>query len=146
MVAHVFINLPVKNLDKSTRFFRALGFSFNETYADETSACLVLSGDISVMLLTEERFMSFTPKKISDARKTAELFLALSVESREEVDELVGKAVAAGGTAYDEPEDHGFMYGHVFQDLDGHAWEVFYMDSEKFEQEKKQSEEDGSVQ
>lgn len=126
----VFINLPVKDLPKSREFFVALGYHFNENFSDETGACLVISETIHAMLLTHDKFLSFTPKGngLVDASKSTEVLNALSCESREEVDTLVAKAVAAGGRTYNEPRDHGFMYGHEFQDLDGHIWELFWMD------------------
>jgi len=128
MARQLYVNLPVKNLDKSVGFFTGLGFSFNPQFTDETATCMIVSDEISVMLLTEEKFKAFTPKAISDATKSTEVLLALSVDNREQVDETVCKAVAAGGSTYSKPNDLGFMYQHGFQDLDGHIWEVFYMD------------------
>lgn len=128
MARQLFVNLPVKDLEKTIDFFTALGFSFNPRFTDETATCMIVSDDIFVMLLTEKKFKAFTPKEISDAAKTSEVLLALSLDNREQVDEMVRKAVAAGGSTYSEPNDHGFMYQHGFQDLDGHIWEVFYMD------------------
>jgi predicted lactoylglutathione lyase len=128
MATKIFVNLPVSNLKKSIEFFTKLGFTFNAQFTDETATCMVVSEDIFVMLLTKEKFKTFTPKEIVDATKSTEVLVGLSAESRERVDELVRKAVAAGGTTYNEPQDHGFMYGHGFQDLDGHIWEIFYMD------------------
>jgi len=126
----IFINLPVQDLPKSMEFFKALGYSFNAQFSDENGACLVISDIIHAMLLTHEKFTGFMPKgnSIVDARKATEVLIALSCESRAEVDEIVSKAVAAGGNTYNEPQDHGFMYAHSFQDLDGHVWEVFWMD------------------
>lgn len=128
MVKQLFVNLPVKDLNKSVGFFTALGFSFNPQFTDETATCMIVSDEIFVMLLTEKKFKGFTPKEICDATKSTEVLLALSVDSRGQVDEMVRKAVAAGGSTYSDPNDHGFMYQHGFQDLDGHIWEVFYMD------------------
>jgi len=122
------VNLPVRNLKKSIEFFTQLGFAFNPQFTDETATCMIVSDDIFVMLLTEEKFKTFTPKPISDAAKSTEVLVALSLESRAKVDEMVCKAVAAGGATYNAPQDHGFMYAHGFQDLDGHIWEVFYME------------------
>lgn len=130
----IFVNLPVKDLKKSMDFFSKLGFTFNQQFTDETAACMVVSGDIYVMLLTQSKFKSFTAKQICDATKTTEVLVCLSSESRDEVNELVRKAVAAGGTTYKEPEDHGFMYGHGFQDLDGHIWELAYMEPSAIKQ------------
>jgi predicted lactoylglutathione lyase len=127
MTTKIFVNLPVKNLKNSIEFFTKLGYEFNPQFTDETAACMVVAGDIFVMLLTHEKFKTFTPKAICDATKSTEVLVCLSCESREGVDELVHKAVAAGGTTYNEPQDHGFMYGHGFQDLDGHIWELVYM-------------------
>ena len=124
----VFINLPVEDPKRSIAFFKALGFDHNPQFTDDTGACIVISEIIHVMVLSHEKFRMFTPKEISDATKTTEVLNALSCESREEVDDLVRRAVAAGGSLYAEARDHGFMYGHGFQDPDGHIWEVYYMD------------------
>jgi predicted lactoylglutathione lyase len=128
MASKIFVNLPVKNLNRSIEFFTKLGFRFNQQFTDETATSMIVTDDIFVMLLTEEKFKTFTPKEICDARKFTEVLVALSYDSRAEVDDLVREAVAAGGSTYNEPQDHGFMYSHGFQDLDGHIWEVFYMD------------------
>lgn len=128
MATKIFVNLPVKNLDRSVEFFTKLGFSFNAQFTDETATCMVVSEDIFVMLLTEAKFKEFTPNAICDATKSTEVLVCLSSESRSEVDEMVRKAVAAGGTTYKEPQDYGFMYGHSFQDLDGHIWETMFME------------------
>jgi len=125
----IFVNLPVKNLDKTKAFFAALGYTFNEQFTDANAACMVVQKDsIHVMLLVEEFFKTFTTKSIADTAKSTEVLLCLSCESRAEVDDLVAKAKAAGGTTPTEPKDYGFMYGHGFQDLDGHLWELVYMD------------------
>jgi predicted lactoylglutathione lyase len=128
MATKIFVNLPVKSLDKSVRFFTKLGYTFNPQFTDETATCMIVADDIFVMLLTEAKFQTFTPKAICDATKSTEVLVCLSCENRAQVDELVRKAVAAGGTTYNEPQDHGFMYAHGFQDLDGHIWELVYMD------------------
>jgi predicted lactoylglutathione lyase len=128
MATKIFVNLPVKNLNKSIEFFTKLGFSFNQQFTDETATCMIVTDDIFVMLLTEEKFRTFTPKEICDAKKYTEALVCLSLEGRAKVDEMVRKAVAAGGSTYNEPQDHGFMYGHGFQDLDGHIWELIYME------------------
>jgi uncharacterized protein len=128
MSTQVFVNLPVKDLDLSKEFFTKLGYSFNAQFTDQNAACMVVSESIYVMLLTREFFQTFTPKEICDATKSTEVLVCLSSESREKVDEMVRKAVAAGGTTYKEPQDHGFMYGHGFQDLDGHIWEIMFME------------------
>jgi predicted lactoylglutathione lyase len=128
MATQIFVNLPVKNLNQSVAFFTKLGYAFNPEFTNENAACMIVSDDIFVMLLTEDKFKTFTPKAICDATKSTEVLVCLSSESRKEVDEMVRKAVAAGGTTYNEPQDHGFMYGHGFQDLDGHIWELVYME------------------
>jgi uncharacterized protein len=128
MSTKIFVNLPVKNLNKSIGFFTSLGFSFNPQFTDETATCMIVSEDIFVMLLMHDKFKTFTPKPICDATKSTEVLVCLSCENRAKVDELVRKAVAAGGSIYNEPQDHGFMYAHGFQDLDGHIWELMYMD------------------
>lgn len=128
----LYVNLPVQDLKKSIAFFGALGFAFNPQFTDETATAMVIGENMVAMLLTQEKFQTFTPNPISDARKSTEVLIALSFDSRQKVDELVRKAVAAGGNTYKDPEDHGFMYGHGFQDLDGHIWELFYMDLAAF--------------
>ena len=134
MATKIFVNLPVKDLKKSMDFFRALGYSFNPQFSDDTAACMVISDDIYAMLLTEPKFQMFTPKAICDAKTSSEVLIALSFESRVQVEEIVRKAVAAGGSTYADPKDYGFMYQHGFQDPDGHIWEVFYMDMSKVPQ------------
>lgn len=130
MSTQIFVNLPVKNLKQSIEFFTKLGFQFNPQFTDETATCMIVSENIFVMLLTHEKFKTFTPNAICDTTKSTEVLTCLSVESRANVDELVRKAIAAGGTTYNEPQDYGFMYAHGFQDLDGHIWELVYMESE----------------
>lgn len=122
MSRQVFINLPVADLSKSMAFFEALGFACNPQFTDDKGACIVVSDTIFVMLLTHARFRDFTPKAVCDTSKAVEVLLTLSCDSREEVDDLVAKALAAGGSTRDEPEDFGFMYTHSFVDLDGHGW------------------------
>src|SRR6266513_498198 len=128
MSTKIFVNLPVRDLNKSVAFFTKLGVKFNAQFPDETATYMIVGEDIYVMLLTHAKFKTFTPKKICDATKSTEVLVCLSSESREKVDEMVRKAVAAGGTTYNEPQDHGFMYGHGFQDLDSHIWEVIFME------------------
>jgi uncharacterized protein len=128
MAKKIFVNLPVRNLKKSMEFFSKLGFKFNAQFTDTTAACMSVSEDIYVMLLTENKFKTFTPKQICDATKSTEVLVCLSSASRDEVNEMVRKALAAGGTTYNEPQDHGSMYGHGFQDLDGHIWELAFME------------------
>jgi predicted lactoylglutathione lyase len=128
MATKIFVNLPVKDLDKSVEFFTRLGYTFNAQFTDETATCMIVSDDIFVMLLTEAKFQSFTPNPICDARRNTEVLIALSCESRSHVREMVEKAVAAGGTTYNDEQDHGFMLQHGYQDLDGHIWELFHME------------------
>jgi hypothetical protein len=128
MDTKIFVNLPVKDLNRSIAFFTALGFRFNPQFTDETATCMVVSDDIFVMLLTHEKFKTFTPRPICDATKSTEVLVCLSRESRAKVDDMVRQAVAAGGATYNDPQDHGFMYAHGFQDIDGHIWELMYMD------------------
>ena len=128
MATKIFVNLSVKNLNKSIEFFTKLGYKFNRQFTDETATCMIVTDDIFVMVLTEEKFKTFTPKEICDAKKYTEALVCLFLESRAKVDEMVRKAVAAGGSTYNEPQDHGFMYGYGFQDLDGHIWEFIYME------------------
>ncbi|MCU0288703.1 MAG: VOC family protein [Acidobacteria bacterium] len=137
MAIQIFVNLPVKNLNNSVEFFTKLGFTFDPKFTDESATCMIVDENIFVMLLKEEMFKTFTPKPISDATKSTEVLVCLSLDAREKVDDMVRKAVAAGGSTYNEPQDHGFMYGHGFQDLDGHIWEIIYMDMSAMNKEKK---------
>lgn len=123
----IFVNLPVKDLNQSIAFFTEIGFEFNPQFTDENATCMVVSENIFVMLLVQDYFKTFTKKEISDATISTEVIVALSAESKEKVDEIVNKALAAGGKASNDPIDHGFMYGWSFQDLDGHLWELMYM-------------------
>src|SRR5688500_12097580 len=122
MATKIFVNLPVKDLNRSMDFFSKLGYSFNAQFTDEKAACMVISEDIFTMLLTEPFFQTFTKKSICDATKSTEAIICLSADSKGEVDNLVQKAIAAGGSTYAEPQDHGFMYQHSFADPDGHQW------------------------
>lgn len=128
MATNIFLNLPVKDLGKSMDFFSRLGYTFNEQFTDEKAACMVISETIYAMLLTEEFFKTFTKKTICDTTKTTEVLIALSADSKAAVDDIISKAVKAGARLYSEPADHGFMYQHSFEDLDGHQWEYIYMD------------------
>ena len=128
MATKVFINLPVKNLDKSKAFFKGLGYSFNPQFSDENTACMVISDTIYAMFLTKDYFKTFTKKEISDAKESTEVLIALDANSKEEVEQTVAKAKELGATIYSEPADHGWMYQHSFADLDGHQWEFAYMD------------------
>ncbi|WP_077798872.1 VOC family protein [Streptomyces sp. JHA26] len=124
----IFVNLATNDLDASKKFFTELGYTINAQFSDETAASVVISDTIIAMLLTKEKYAQFTKKEIVDPTKASEVLIALSAESREKVDELVEKAVAAGGSVSGETQDHGFMYGRAFDDLDGHTWEVVWMD------------------
>jgi hypothetical protein len=128
----IFVNLPVKDLKKSVDFFTKVGFEFNVNFTDESATCMIIGENIYAMLLVEDRFQSFISKKISNAADTAEVIVALSVDSREQVDLIVQAALDAGAKPYNDPQDHGFMYGWSFQDLDDHLWEVSYMDLSSF--------------
>jgi predicted lactoylglutathione lyase len=127
-VQQLFVNLPVKDLNRTVDFFTKVGFTFNQQFTDENATCMVLSESIQVMLLTEKFFGTFSDKKIIDAKTSTEAICALSVGSRDEVNELVTKAIDAGGREYKQLQDHGWMYTRCFEDLDGHQWEVFFMD------------------
>ena len=133
MATQIFVNLPVIDLTRSMAFFSALGFGFDAKFTDQTAACMIVSETIYVMLLTEEKFRGFTPKEICDARRYTEVLICLSCKSREQLDDLVRKAIAEGGTTYNEPKEYGFMYGHGFQDLDSHIWELVCMTPETHE-------------
>ena len=136
MATKIFVNLPVKDLKRSMEFFTKLGYKFNPQFTDETAACMVISEDIYVMLLTHPKFKEFTPKAICDSTKNTEVLVCLSYESRDKVNDMVRKAVAAGGTTYTESKDYGFMYQHGFQDLDGHIWELITMEASTIEKVK----------
>jgi uncharacterized protein len=127
----IFVNLPVKDLGESTEFFNKLGFSFNQDFTSDTGTAMVVSDDISIMLLTEEFFQTFSKKEIVDTSKYTEVLIALTVDSREEADLMVEKAIEAGGIAANEPYDYGWMYGTSFRDIDGHMWELTYIDASK---------------
>lgn len=134
MATKIFVNLSVKNLDASIKFFTHLGFTFNPQFTDTKATCMVVGENIFVMLLIEEFFKTFTSKDICDTASHAEAILALTVNSREEVDEIMILALAAGGVEPRAAQDHGFMYGRSFEDIDGHLWEVFYMEEQALEQ------------
>jgi len=130
----MFVNLPVADLDKSIEFFTAVGFEFNPTFTDETGTCMVLGENLYAMLLTKEKFKSFTPLPVSDATKATEVLVCLMFESRAKVESIVAKALAAGATRCRPVEDHGFMLNDNFRDPDGHIWEIAHMDMAAFEQ------------
>ncbi len=127
MHKQIFVNLPIADMTKSQAFFKALGYSFNPDFTNDQGAALVLGDNLYAMLLVREFFATFIDKPIADAKQSTEVLVCLSCDSREQVDSLVAKAIAAGGTAPRQPQDHGFMYAHGFEDLDGHIWELVHM-------------------
>ena len=124
----IFVNLPVKDLGKTIEFFKKLGFEFNPQFTDENATCMVVNDNIFVMLLVEKFFKTFTQKEICDTTKNTEVIVALSTESREKVDQMLDNVIKAGGKESRKPQDHGWMYGRSFEDLNGHLWEIIYMD------------------
>jgi predicted lactoylglutathione lyase len=128
MAKKIFVNLPIESLNRSVEFFSQLGFTFNKQFTDENATCMVISEDIYAMLLVKPFFKGFINQEIADANKVTEAILALSVDSRAEVDTFVDKALGAGAKSPKPPQDHGFMYQRSFKDLDGHHWEIFWMD------------------
>ena len=138
MVRQIFVNLPVKNLGKTIKFFTKLGFKFNPQFTNENATCMIISENAFAMLLAEDFFKTFiADKKISDAKKTTEVLNAISAESRAAVDEMVMTAVKAGGKEFRKAQDHGWMDGRAFEDLDYHVWEVLYMDESQMPEEMK---------
>lgn len=134
MKTSIFVNIAVKDLAKSREFFSKLGFTFNEQFSDETAASLVIDDNIFFMLLTDNKFQSFIKDRaIADNSLTTEALYAISVDSREAVDAFLDKVMMAGGSAFREPEDYGFMYARSFTDLDGHIWEILWMDPDHVE-------------
>jgi uncharacterized protein len=129
----LYVNLPVQDLPRSIAFFSALGFAFNPQFSDDSATAMVIGENMCAMLLTHDKFRDFAPHPISDPQQRTEVVVALSLADRAQVDDLVRRAVAAGGRTFRPPQDHGFMYGHAFQDLDGHVWELFHMDLDAFE-------------
>ncbi len=134
MARMIFPNLAVEDLDRSVEFFTTLGFTFNPQFTDETATAMVVNDGAVVMLMVKERFADFTSKELVDPRTHTEAILALSAESREDVDDLADKALAAGGSPANDPMEMGFMYGRSFQDPDGHLWEILWMDPSALEQ------------
>jgi predicted lactoylglutathione lyase len=135
MITNIFVNLPVKDLNKTVEFFTKLSFTFNPQFTDENATCMIVGKDIFVMLLVEKFFKTFTKKEISDTTKNTEAIVALSTQSREEVDQMMEKVVNAGGKEARDPQDHGWMYGRSFEDINGHLWEIFYMDESAMKKE-----------
>lgn len=130
----IFVNLAVQNVDRSVEFFTKLGFSFDPRFTDENATCMIVSDGAFVMLLVEDRFKDFTKKQLADPRTHTEAIVALSADSRTDVDQLADKALGAGGSPANDPMEMDFMYGRSFQDPDGHLWEVFWMDPSALEQ------------
>jgi uncharacterized protein len=135
MARQIYVNLPVKDLNKTVEFFTKLGFTFNPQFTDENATCMIIDSNIFVMLLVEKYFGTFTKKAISDTTKDTEVLIALATESREKVDEMLSNVLKAGGSEPREPQDHGWMYGRSFQDINGHLWEVIYMDEKALKKE-----------
>ena len=128
MANQIFVNLPVKDLGKTIEFFKKLGFEFNPQFTDENATCMVVNENIFVMLLVQKFFKTFTQKEICDTTKNTEVITALSTESREKVDQMLENVIKAGGKESRKPQDLGWMYGRSFEDLNGHLWEIIYMD------------------
>ena len=128
MTTQIFVNLPVKDLNETVDFFTKLGFAFNPQFTDENATCMIVNNDIFVMLLVEKFFKTFTKKELCDTTKDTEVIVALSTESREKVDQMINKVIEAGGKEHRKPQDHGWMYGRSFEDINGHLWEVIFMD------------------
>ena len=138
MTRQIFVNLAVQDLNKTIEFFTKLGFKFNPQFTDENATCMIIDKDSFVMLLVEKFFKTFIPNKdICDAKKSTETLVALSAESRAKVDEMIDNVVAAGGTEYRKAQDYGWMYGRAFQDINGHIWEIGYMDESAMPEEMK---------
>jgi predicted lactoylglutathione lyase len=128
VATQIFVNLPVKDLNKAIEFFTKLDFKFNTQFTDENATCMIVGENIFVMLLVEKFFKTFTKKEICDTIKNTEVMVALSTDSKEKVDEMINKAIESGGNESREPQNHGWMYGRSFEDIDGHIWEIIYMD------------------
>ncbi len=139
MATKIFVNLPVKDLNRTVEFFTKLGFTFNPQFTDENATCMIIGEDIYAMLLVERFFKTFTNKEICDVAKDAEVIVALSAESREKVDQMMNRVLDAGGKESRDPQDHGWMYGRSFQDIDGHLWEIIYMNETALQKESKKS-------
>ena len=138
MTTKIFVNLPAKDLNKTIEFFTKLGFRFNPQFTDENATCMIVGEDIFVISF-EKFFKTFTKKEICDTSKNTEVIVALSVEGREKVDKMINKAIEAGGREYREPQDHGWMYGRSFEDINGHIWEIIYMDKSALKNDEKPS-------
>ena len=127
MTTKIFVNLPVKDLNRAIEFFTKIGFKFNPQFTDKNATCMIISEDIFVMLLVEDFFKTFTKKEICNTLKNIEAIIALSAETREKVDEMISKAIEAGAPEPRKPQDHGWMYDRAFEDIDGHLWEIIFM-------------------
>ncbi len=127
----------MKDLDRAVEFFTKLGFKFNPQFTDKNATCMIISEDIFVMLLVEEFFKTFTKKEICNTSKNIEAIIALSAESKEKVDEMINKAIEAGGAEPRKPQDHGWMYDRAFEDIDGHLWEIIYMNESELKSNEK---------
>jgi predicted lactoylglutathione lyase len=138
MTTQIFVNLPVKDLSRTVEFFKKLGFAFNPQFTDENATCMIINNNIFVMLLVEKFFKTFTKKEICDTTKDTEVIIALSTESREKVDEMMQNVFEAGGKESREPQDYGWMYGRSFQDINGHLWEIIYMDEKALKNDEHQ--------
>lgn len=134
MATKIFVNLPVKDLNRSIGFFTALGFRFNPQFTDESATCMIIGDDIFVMLLVEARFRDFTPKPVADATKTTEVLVCLNLDSKAGVDAMVDAALRSGASKNRDLMDYGFMYGRSFNDPDGHIWEIMWMDPDHVHQ------------
>ena len=131
MAKQIFINLPVKDLKKTMDFFKKLGFTFNKQFTDKHAACMIIGNNMFSMLIAEKFFKTFTPKKISNAKKNSEVLIAMQLDSKKQVDDMLKKALVAGGKEPRKQQDYGWMYGRAFEDPNGHIWEAFYMDESK---------------
>jgi uncharacterized protein len=135
MATKMFVDLPVKDLYRTVEFFTRLGFTFNPQFTDENATCMIIGEDVYVMLLVDRFFKTFTKKEICNVAKDAEVIVALSTESREKVDQMMNRVLEAGGKESREQQDHGWMYGRGFQDIDGHLWEIIYMNETALQKE-----------
>ncbi len=133
MISQIYVNLPVKELQASIDFFSSLGFTFNEQFTNENATCMIIGENIYSMLLVEPFFQTFTRKQITNAKQSTEAIIALATDSRERVDELIRLAIKAGGSVPNDIQDHGWIYTHSFEDLDGHVWELLYIDESKLQ-------------
>ncbi|MGV3466296.1 MAG: VOC family protein [Heyndrickxia sp.] len=131
---HTYINLPVKDLNRTKEFFSKIGFEFDPQFSDEKAVCMIINENTFAMMLVESYFETFVSKPVADVPSAAHAIIALSAESREHVDELADKALSSGGKQTKEPADHGFMYVRSFEDINGHLWEIAYMDVNAFSQ------------